>query len=748
MRKFILLLALALVATIGILPVTGGVAQALEANTVVANASTSWQTNGTVWAMAYAHGAVYLSGDFTSVRPPGAAAGTGEVARNHIAAFDAQTGTLLPFTHDMDDKALVMVPSADGNTLYVGGDFATIDGLNRGRLGAFDISNPTTGAGTLTSWAPRVQGTIRGMALRGSTVYVGGTFGALNGLARTNLGAVSTAGAGNPLPWAPTADLTVWRVAVAPDGSKVFVGGYFGNINGDARRGTGAIDPDTGADLPWGAAGSFLPPHSAACTSDIRDIRVDANNVYFAAEGTGGGCFDGTFAARQSDGSLAWTNTCLGATQAIEIIGSFLYKGSHAHDCSSVGAFPQVASGGARHLLVEKLSDGSLGPWYPNTSGNPLGPRAFATDGTQLFVGGDFLNVNNQAQQGFTRFGGPPDLTKPRQPKRPTASSINPGEVRLNWQATTDDDDETLVYRVYRDGSTTPLFTSAPTRSTFWILPSLSFTDTGLVAGSTHSYKVDAKEANGTNVSFKSDPATVTVATTSANYSTTVNSDSPLLYWRVGEASGTTAADASGNGRTGEYRGSPTLGQPGAITGDPNTAVRLASTGSNSQFVTHASTTPAFTNPQTFSVELWFKTATTSGGKLIGFSNSRTGTSSNYDRHVYMTNDGRLVFGAWTGSAATVISTASYNNNAYHHVVGTMGPGGMALYVDGTLVGTNPNTIAQAYNGFWRAGGDNLNGWPLQPSSNNFNGTIDEVAVFPTALSSTQVSDHFTHNHG
>ncbi len=72
----------------------------------------------------------------------------------------------------------------------------------------------------------------------------------------------------------------------------------------------------------------------------------------------------------------------------------------------------------------------------------------------------------------------------------------------------------------------------------------------------------------------------------------------------------------------------------------------------------------------------------------------------------------------------------------------------MALYVDGTLVGTNPNTIAQAYSGFWRVGGDNLSGWPDQPSSGYFNGTVDEAAVYSTALTAGQVSDHFTHNHG
>src|SRR6266536_2816201 len=545
MRKFAVLLAMALVATVGVGVVAApNGAQALESDTVVANASSSWQTNGTVWSLAYVGGAVYLGGDFTSVRPPGAALGTGEVARNHIAAFDAQTGALLPFSHDLDDRPMIMAPSADGSTLYVGGDFATVDGTSRSRLAAFD-----TATGNLTSWAPRVNGTIRGIALKGAAIYLGGTFSAINGQARTNLGEVSATGSGSPLPWAPTADSTVFRVAVAPDGSRVFAGGYFSDLNGVARRGTGALDPDTGATLPWATA-SFLPPHSGSCTSDIRDIRVDSSNVYFAAEGTGGGCFDGTFAASQSDGALVWRNDCLGATQAVEIIGKWLDKGSHANNRSAAGAFGEQPQSARRHLLVEKLSDGTLGPWYPNTSGNPLGPRAFATDGTRLFVGGDFLNVNNRAQQGFTRFGGPPDLTRPRQPKLPAASSIEPGQVRLSWQATTDDDDETLVYRVFRDGSSTPLWTSPPVRSTFWILPSLSFTDTGLAPGSTHSYKVDAKEANGTNNSFKSDPVPVTVSAVDAPYTTVVGGDAPYFYWRLCESSGTVAADSSGSSRT------------------------------------------------------------------------------------------------------------------------------------------------------------------------------------------------------
>ena len=54
----------------------------------------------------------------------------------------------------------------------------------------------------------------------------------------------------------------------------------------------------------------------------------------------------------------------------------------------------------------------------------------------------------------------------------------------------------------------------------------------------------------------------------------------------------------------------------------------------------------------------------------------------------------------------------------------------MKLYVDGALVGTNPQTEAQDYTGYWRVGGDNH----LGLGSPFFAGTIDEVAVYSTVL--------------
>src|SRR5919202_4424523 len=128
--------------------------------------SSSWQTNGTVLALAYANGAIYVGGDFTSVRPPGAAAGTGEVARDHLAAFDATTGDLLPFNPDVDATVWALVASPDGGTVYAGGDFSSVGGVPAGRLAAFDTA---TGA-QLTDWAPQADNGVRALETYGDTV--------------------------------------------------------------------------------------------------------------------------------------------------------------------------------------------------------------------------------------------------------------------------------------------------------------------------------------------------------------------------------------------------------------------------------------------------------------------------------------------------------------------------------------------------------------------------------------------------
>ncbi len=77
----------------------------------------------------------------------------------------------------------------------------------------------------------------------------------------------------------------------------------------------------------------------------------------------------------------------------------------------------------------------------------------------------------------------------------------------------------------------------------------------------------------------------------------------------------------------------------------PSTSVRLDGT-ANSRI--YAGGTELA--PNVFTAQAWIKTNTTSGGRILGFGDLKTGTSGHRDRHVYMLNDGRLAFGVWAAS--------------------------------------------------------------------------------------------------
>jgi PKD repeat protein len=241
----------------------------------------------------------------------------------------------------------------------------------------------------------------------------------------------------------------------------------------------------------------------------------------------------------------------------------------------------------------------------------------------------------------------------------------------------------------------------------------------------------DNKGATGTTTR----QVTVTVPAGPADtYGKAVYADGPRIYWRLGEVSGTVAEDASGVNSDGTLFAGVTFGRPGALAVSDTAAGFNGSDG----FV---SSDELFDNPTVYTEEAWFNTTTTSGGKIIGFGRNRTGLSGSYDRHVWMTNAGALVFGTYTGQLNTITSAGGLNDGQWHHVVATQSGNGMKLYVDGVLAGTNPQTQAENYPGHWKVGGDPV--W-FDSSSNFFAGTIDEVAIYERELSASRIAAHFT----
>ena len=251
-------------------------------------------------------------------------------------------------------------------------------------------------------------------------------------------------------------------------------------------------------------------------------------------------------------------------------------------------------------------------------------------------------------------------------------------------------------------------------------------------------YMLFALASNGT----PSVSTTISIASAAQpppnSYQQAVLGNGPALYWPLSDATGPTAADASGNRDTGNYtRTGITYQVPSPVESSTGTGVTLD--GASGQIVASL----PVTDPTTYSEEMWFKTATTQGGYLMGFGNAPSGLSAERDRQVWMSNDGQLNFGIYDGQTVVVQSPKSYNDGAWHYVVATEGSDGMNLYVDGQVVGSNTTNQSQNYTGYWRVGGEDLRYWPYQPSSDYLAGTVSDAAFYNSELTASQVLAHY-----
>jgi photosystem II stability/assembly factor-like uncharacterized protein len=163
----------------------------------------------------------------------------------------------------------------------------------------------------------------------------------------------------------------------------------------------------------------------------------------------------------------------------------------------------------------------------------------------------------------------------------------------------------------------------------------------------------------------------------------------------------------------------------------------------SSDFIT---STQIVSNPQVFSIGLWFKTTSQNGGRLLGFGSTQTNASPLLDRHLYMGTDGLVRFGVFGDTYRVISGGPACNDGHWHHAMGTFSTNGMRLYLDGIQVAENltinPGGGHQAfvYDGYWRLGWDGMANWPGASANSFFAGAIAEAQVWDTVLTSNQVS--------
>lgn len=741
-----------------------------EPATVSNDALPTVQVDGVVWSQVVIGNTVYVGGNFQTARPAGAAPGTNTTPRAYILAYDITTGVLInSFAPTFNGQVHGLAASPDGTRVYAVGDFTNVNGVNKYRAAAL---NASTGA-LITSFSPGFNSRVKTVVATNDTVYFGGTFTNVSGSTRTRLAAVRASN-GAVLDWNASAaggGNQVAALALTPDQSKLVVGGSFTTLNGATKYGLGAVDPVTGATVAWDASNLIK---NAGTKAGITSLSTSGGNVYatgyvFGEEnGIPKGNLEGV-ASMSAAGSINWVNSCHGDNYGSFAMGGVNYAVGHAHDCRTINGFPQTepwtfyrsmaftenATGvnktetvGGYYNFAGTPAPTSLN-WYPDLAagtftGQDQAAWSISGNNDYITLGGEFPRVNNTGQQGLVRFARKDLAPNKSGPKlsgvnyKPALNSPANGLVRGTIAANYDMDNENLTYRVFRQGTADPIYTTT-VKSNFYTRPTITFKDTGVTGGQTYNYRVAVTDPMGNNVTGDWTPVTVSTTDVSA-YGMRVLDDSAKFYWRLGEPSGNVANDFAGN-TPGSISGNVTRGAGGAIVGDADKASTFQGDGNASNITTGS----AVQGSDQFATEAWIKTTTTKGGKIIGFGASATGNSGSYDRHVYMRNDGKLVFGVYPGQVKTVTSTKSYNDGKYHHIVANLGPNGMELYVDGERVGNDASvTTAQGYSGFWRVGGDNLNGWPNQPTSSYFAGTIDEVAVYNAPLTEAQVASHWS----
>ena len=742
----------------------------------------TWQTNGTVMDIEIVNNVAYVGGNFTKVRPPGAAIGAStEVVRNRLAAFDATTGALLSWapsatapyytvpTGQTPDKNCTKIdttriecatvwsiaPSPDKKSIIVGGAFAAINGQVRAGLAAF-----TTATGALDpTFKPSVQGRVETVATSGTVVYAGGGIIKAGGQTRTGLAAFDFP-AGTTRPFSPAVvrstntNITtgVNAVALSPDNSRLIVGGGFDSVAGRTQHGLTALDAQTGAPAPWSS-------NRIAIVASVTNLKVIGDRVYSTADAAGSES-EGVIAFDAATGADLWYDSCRGASHSMAIVRGVVYAGSHSHDCGAMeGAYPeQYQNYGTddrrRYTLRAEVPSGVGArylPWSPRTNdGN--GANAMATDDNTLWIGGEFTSVDNGNQQGLTRFSfldKGAQNHKPLTPQAPVVTSTRPGIIDVSFKETEDPDNRTLVYQLIKDHDTANPVYQVTSSNAPWRQGWFHYTD-DVADGSSHTYDVRATDPLGLN-SNRSTGVTITAASSATALSDLAKKDQAAL--QLSFETRVSGKYVDGIGQTTASPGTAVTTVPG--TGGSGNAIGLPGTANG--VVAH---NVQQYSPRALSFETLFKTTTTRGGTLMSFGNSSSPTSySATDTGVlWMGNTGKLNFGLrpdkvrsnanpWeipSASRSSVGTTASYNDGTWHHAVVTFDAvAGSRIFVDGSLAAEDATmTWSRSINSFLRIGGDPTAGFTDAASSIYLAGSMDEVAFYKYPLSPKQAGAH------
>jgi hypothetical protein len=350
---------------------------------------------GLVTALALDGDRLYLGGSFTSVNG---------VARRGLAVVDRHTGALL-LEQPSALPAIVTSLLVWNRKLLVGGSYSD--------NGTSGLSTVDLDTGLTTSFAPAPKGgTVTAMQLAGNTLYIAGSFTVVGASARNRLAAIDMATM-SLLPWNPNSASIVRSLAVI--GSTVYVSGAFRRIGGKEKSYAAALDATTGALLPWDSG--LDGPISAWAVDSQRLYAGYARGIVAFHRETGAATNFSANASGDVRALIATSDHVLAGGEFTSVNGR-PRDGAAALDLSSrrVTNFKPNVTGQLNAIVADERAayvGGSFKAATTNTSflaaldpvsGRPLpwDPKpnaevsALALSGSTLYIGGRFTQVAGQ----------------------------------------------------------------------------------------------------------------------------------------------------------------------------------------------------------------------------------------------------------------------------------------------------------------------------------------------------------------
>lgn len=452
-----------------------------------------------VWAIEQIGDRIFMGGRFQQVTD-----GQASIDQPFLAAFEAGTGQYISsFVPQLDDAVHALAASPDGNRLFVGGVFQNVNGQPIDAIVALD---PITGA-IDTSWTGDLNGapSVRSLTVLGDWLYASGSFGAVvsstgNNAAKGAIRFDVTTGGHDPA-WRPI--LTggaVWGIAPSPDLDRVYMAGYFQEVNGEPVVGGFAAVSSIDGSLVQGVEDININTTSTS-RQYLYDVVVANGYVWIA------GSEHFVQVLNESDLSLHRFHLAdpRGDYQDLEVVGDRVYAGCHCRNSAVMQSAEGViwfrtppAGEESAPLIAEGPTswvaafDAITGEWIPTFVPDIEAARAgvWAIHGDTngcVWFGGDLTFAETDPVDSVIRLceDGTLDTEVPSIPGPVQVGAIGADSVDLSWAASTDNVGVT-GYQVF-DSATNFIVGSSSTNSV---------TLDGLAPG-TYSVYVKAFDAAG-----------------------------------------------------------------------------------------------------------------------------------------------------------------------------------------------------------------------------------------------------------